>query len=54
VLNKTENGLLISTVVEMAEADGVRSFMNVRLLAAEEDGELRCRLRVNYPQLVSA
>jgi Cupin domain len=54
VLNKTKNGLLISTVVEMAEADGVRSFMNVRLLATEEDGELRCRLWVNYPQLVSA
>ena len=31
--------------------------MNARLLAllaAEEDGELRCRLWVSYPQLVSA
>jgi hypothetical protein len=54
VLNKTKNGLLISTVVEMADADGVHSFMNVRFLAAEEDGKLRCRLWVNYPQLVSA
>ncbi len=54
VLNKTDKGILISTIVEMAQADGVHSFMNVRFLAKEEGGKLRCRLWVNYPQLVSA
>jgi len=53
VLNRTKNGLLISTVIEMAEADGVHSFMNIRFLAREGE-KLRCRLWVNYPQLVSA
>jgi len=51
ILNKTEQGLLISTVVNASGADGeINSFTNVRFLAVE-DGALRCRLWVNYPQL---
>ena len=49
VLNRTENGLLIATVVEMADGNGAHSFVNVRFLAAE-GGTLRCLLWVNYPQ----
>lgn len=51
ILNRTENGLLISTVVDVADANGVHSFVNLRFLAAE-GGTLRCRLWVNYPQHV--
>jgi hypothetical protein len=51
VLNKTEQGLLISTVVNVAGAGGgVDGFTNVRFLGAEA-GALRCRLWVSYPQL---
>jgi hypothetical protein len=50
VLNKTASGLLISTVVHMTDAGSVRSFTNVRFLAAE-DGTFRCRVWANYPQL---
>jgi hypothetical protein len=50
VLNKTTNGLLVSTVVNMTVEGNVRSFMNVRFLSAE-DGTLRCRIWANYPQL---
>jgi Cupin domain len=50
VLNRSVNGLLVSTLVTMLDG-GPRSFTNLRFLAAE-DGELRCRLWLNYPQLV--
>ena len=51
VLNKTGNGCwLISTIVNMADDRGVRSFTNVRFLVPER-GTLRCRIWANYPQL---
>jgi quercetin dioxygenase-like cupin family protein len=51
VLNKTDDGCwLISTVVNMTDDRGVRSFTNVRFLAPERR-TLRCRLWANYPQL---
>ncbi len=53
VLNRAENGLLISTVVDSADANGVHSFVNVRFLAVE-GGTHRCRLWANYPQPAKA
>jgi hypothetical protein len=49
ILNNTDKGLLFSTVVNMADADGVRSFTNVRLLEKKE-GTRCCRLWANYEQ----
>jgi hypothetical protein len=50
VLNRTDQGLLISTDVDQVDAAGTHSFTNLRFLAAE-GGTLRCRLWANYPQL---
>jgi hypothetical protein len=48
VLKKSENGLLISTVVQVGKAKP-KWYMNVRFLG-KEGGKLRCRFWVNYEQ----
>jgi hypothetical protein len=53
VLNKTVNGLLISTVVNMGGDGGMDSFNNIRFLAVEGE-TFRCRLWANYPQPMAA
>ena len=53
VLNKTDYGLLISTIVQMGKAKQAKWYMNVRFLE-KDGGKLRCRLWVNYPQPVSS
>jgi hypothetical protein len=53
ILNRTVNGLLISTVVNVGSEGGVNSFNNVRFLAVERE-TFRCRLWANYPQPVAA
>ncbi len=53
VLKKSENGLVISTVVQVGKADQAKWYMNVRYLEKEE-GKLRCRFWVNYEQAVSS
>jgi Cupin domain len=49
VLKKSENGLLISTIVQVGKAEQAKWYMNVRFLE-KEGGKLRCRFWVNYEQ----
>jgi hypothetical protein len=54
VLNRTGKGILLSTVVTMSPNGARASFTNVRLFAEEEDGTWKCRMWINYPQMLEA
>jgi hypothetical protein len=54
VLNKTSNGIFISTVVQMGKAKQTKWYTNVRFLEKDDEEKLRCRIWVNYPQPVSS
>jgi hypothetical protein len=49
VLKKSKNGLVISTVVRVGEAEEAKWYMNIRFLE-KEGGKLRCKFWVNYEQ----
>lgn len=53
VLNRTPNGILLSTVVTLgAGGPAAEAFTNIRLFA-HESGAWRCRMWVNYPELAA-
>jgi len=49
VLNRTDNGVLLSTTVTVGQGAAQKAFLNVRLFAKEADA-WKCRVWVNYPQ----
>lgn len=49
VLNRTANGLLLSTVVTVGTGPAAQAFTNIRHFV-KEGGAWRCRMWVNYPE----